>query len=156
MKMKKNPITKIRYRIGRSPIHRRGTFATTRIRSGTRVVEYLGTVVDGKEADRLAETDDHVWLFDLEDGRFIFGDPKLAGPCVNHSCDPNCITEITDGRVFIVADETIQPGEEITYDYRFEPDVDIHPCNCGAHNCRGTINEKPKKKRRKKTKSRKK
>jgi SET domain-containing protein len=48
--------------------------------------------------------------------------------------------------VFIVAQETIRRGEELTYDYRFEPDVDVFPCNCGAHRCRGTINLKPKRK----------
>jgi SET domain-containing protein len=147
--MRRNPINKIRYRIGRSKIHGRGTFATVDIRKGTRVVEYLGDVITEDEADDRAETDAHVWLFDLEDGRYIFGDRRLPGPCVNHSCAPNCFTEIVDGRVFIVADRTIRRGEELTYDYRFEPDADYWPCNCGARTCRGTINLRPRRKRRK-------
>jgi SET domain-containing protein len=150
--MKKNPIKKIRYRIGKSKIHGRGTFATEKIRKDTRIVEYLGEIVEGDDVDRRADSDEHVWLFDLEDGRYIFGDKNLAGPCVNHSCEPNCYTELIDGRVFIVSDRKIKPGEELTYDYRFEPDADYWPCNCGADKCRGTINLKPKKKKRKKKK----
>jgi SET domain-containing protein len=137
-------VTKKRYRIGRSPIHGRGVFATTTIRSGTRVVEYLGEIITEEEADRRAVGRRHVWFFDLECGHYIDGDPALAGPCVNHSCRPNCMTEITDGRCYIVAQETIRRGEELTYDYRFEPDVDIWPCNCGARRCRGTINLRPR------------
>lgn len=137
-------IGKTRYRIGRSRIHGRGVFATTTIRSGTRVVEYLGEIITEKEADKRAVGRRHVWLFDLECGHYIDGDPRLAGPCVNHSCRPNCFTEIMDGRVFIVAQETIRRGDELTYDYRFEPDTDIWPCHCGAGRCRGTINLKPR------------
>jgi SET domain-containing protein len=36
----------------------------------------------------------------------------------------------------------IQPGEELTLDYRFEPDVMRVKCFCGAPNCRGQINLK--------------
>jgi hypothetical protein len=36
---------------------------------------------------------------------------------INHSCDPNCDTVIEGGRVFIEAKRTIQPGEELGYEY---------------------------------------
>ena len=36
----------------------------------------------------------------------------------------------------------IEPGEELTVDYRFSDDVDEVPCRCRARNCRGTINLK--------------
>ena len=131
---------KIRFRVGRSGIHGRGVFATIKIRKGTRIVEYTGEHVSSTEAERRGEESEHVWLFDLEDGSFIDGDPHSPGACVNHSCDPNCFTEITGSQVFIVADRTIHPGEELTYDYQFEPDMEEWPCRCGAPGCRGTIN----------------
>lgn len=142
-------IRTIRYRIGRSRIHGRGAFATCRIRKGTRIVEYTGERVPAREAEKRGELSDHVWLFDLQDGTFIDGDPTAPGACVNHSCEPNCYTEIDGTQVFIIADRTIAPGEELTYDYQFDPGEEIHPCGCGAARCRGTINLRPKRKRRK-------
>jgi len=136
------------YRVGRSKIHGRGVFATSKIRKGTRILEYVGEVVTEAEADRRAEQSEHVWLFDLEDGTIIDGDPNSPGACVNHSCDPNCYTEIDDGHVYIVADRTIRPGEELSYDYMFEPDMVDWPCHCGAPNCRGLINLKRKRNHR--------
>ena len=145
---------KIKYRIGSSTIHGRGAFATEKIRSGTRVVEYVGERVSEEEADRRAELSECVWLFDLEDGTFIDGDQSSDGACVNHSCDPNCTTEIANGRVYILSERTIEPGEELVYDYRFEAEMEEWPCRCGAEDCRGTINLQPQPKPVKKRKQR--
>ena len=85
--MKKNPITRKRYRIGQSGIHGRGTFATEEIRKNTRIVEYLGTIITDDDLDDRPEDPDFVWLFDLEDGRYIDGDPALpenAEPLSDH------------------------------------------------------------------------
>jgi uncharacterized protein len=139
---------KVRYRIGRSKIHGRGVFATESIRKGTRIVEYLGEIITDEEADHRERGRKHVWFFDLDCGHVIDGDPRLPGPCVNHSCRPNCFTEIAAGRVFIVADRAIRQGEELTYDYRLEPDVTVWPCHCGAPGCRGTINRRPRRTKR--------
>jgi len=139
--------SKRRYRIGRSGIHGRGVFATATIRRGARVVEYLGEIISEDEADRRGRGRRHVWFFDLDCGHVIDGDPRLPGPCINHSCRPNCYSEITGGRVFIRALRTIRLGEELTYDYRLEPDAVIFPCRCGAPRCRGTINLRPRRKR---------
>jgi hypothetical protein len=48
-----------------------------------------------------------------------------------------------------MAARDIQPGEELTIDYRFEAEVDRVKCACGASDCRGTINLKPGPKKRK-------
>ena len=57
-------------------------------------------------------------------------------------------------RIFIEAIRTIQPGEELSYDYQIQRDSDdaadideIYACRCGAKNCRGTMLEPPKKPR---------
>lgn len=136
-----------RYRVGRSKIHGRGVFATVRIRKGARVVQYTGDIVDEEEANRRIVRRTRVFLFDLRDGTFIDGDPNTPGPCVNHSCDPNCFTLQDGRRVFIVAARTIEPGEELTYDYLISPGVK-RACVCGAAKCRGTLNEASKSKRR--------
>jgi SET domain-containing protein len=136
-----------RYRLGRSKIQGRGVFATERIRKATRIVEYTGEIVEEEEATRRAFSRKVVLLFDLGDGSYIDGDPNAPGPCVNHSCDPNCFTTKAGRRIFIAALRRIEPGEELTYDYSIRKGITLE-CRCGAVNCRGTLNLAPKKGRR--------
>jgi SET domain-containing protein len=65
---------------------------------------------------------------------------------VNHACEPNCESVIENRRVFIDALRTIEPGEELTYDYQITrepddpPDIDaIFACRCGSACCRGSM-----------------
>ena len=146
------------FKVRRSRVHGRGVFAARRIRKGTRIVEYLGDRVSHREADqRYAdrdERDNHTFLF-IVDARTVI-DAGVGGNdarFINHSCNPNCETVIEARRVFIEALRTIQPGEELHYDYQLgrsrddPPDVDeIYACRCGQANCRGTMLWPPKKK----------
>ena len=137
--------------IRRSRLHGRGVFALRRIRKGTRVIEYLGDRVSHKEADRRYDNkrseDNHTFLFIVDRGVVIdAGCNGNDARYINHSCDPNCESAIEDRRVFIEAVRTIQPGDELTYDYQIgrdkddPPDVDqIFGCRCGARSCRGTM-----------------
>jgi SET domain-containing protein len=43
-------------------------------------------------------------------------------------------------KIVIYAAKDIEPGDEITYDYKFPLEDDKIPCLCGAPNCRGTLN----------------
>ena len=59
---------------------------------------------------------------------------------------PNCESNIENRRVFIDAIRTIEPGDELNYDYQIgrerddPPNVDvIYACRCGAKSCRGTM-----------------
>jgi SET domain-containing protein len=127
--------------VGRSGIQGRGVFATARIPKNTRIVEYTGEIIEEAEADRRAARRKRVLLFELGNGTYIDGDPRAPGPTVNHSCAPNCFSNVVNGRVFIVAARTIRPGEELTYDYLIRPGI-TRACACGASNCRGTLNKK--------------
>lgn len=127
------------YRIDGSPIEGYGVFAVQKIKKGTKILEYIGERIDEDEADDLGRVE-RVLLFDVGDGIFINGDPTAPAAFVNHSCDPNCHAEVIRKRVWIVADRTIQPGEELTYDYMFAPDQEEYVCHCGSPKCRGTIN----------------
>jgi hypothetical protein len=147
-------------RVRRSRVHGRGVFALRRIRKGTRVIEYLGDRLSHRQADRRYEhkhiSDNHTFLFIVDrsvviDGGVNGNDARF----INHSCDPNCESLIDDRRVFIEAIRTIQPGEELTYDYqigrdRNDPqDIDqIYACRCGAGNCRGSMLWPPRRKAR--------
>lgn len=134
------------YRVDRSGIHGRGVFAARLIRRGTRLLEYRGEIVGAEEAERRARSSKHVYIFDLENGKFIDGDPRSDAARVNHSCDPNCVVDVVGDRVFVVADRTIRKGEELTYDYSFDADTDLWLCACGTKRCRGTINLKTERK----------
>jgi len=149
------------YRVRQSRIHGRGVFAARRIRKGTRVIEYVGERVSHEEADRRYEDrpieDNHTFLF-IVDKRTVIdaGVGGNAARYINHACEPNCETIIEDRRVFIQALRTIQPGEELSYDYQIQrepgdpPEIDeIFACRCGAAGCRGTMLLPPRRPRRK-------
>jgi uncharacterized protein len=152
------------YRVRRSKIHGNGVFALRRIRKGTRIVEYVGERVSHAEADRRYEDkpadDNHTFLF-IVDARTVIdaGVDGNEARFINHSCDPNCETITENRRVFIEAIRTIQPGDELSYDYQIQrekgdpADIDqVFACRCGKPNCRGTMLMDPPKKRASKAK----
>jgi hypothetical protein len=139
------------FEVRRSAVHGMGAFALRRIRKGTRIVEYLGERVSHAEADRRYESkaanDAHTFLFIVDSKTVI--DAGVDGNDArffNHSCNPNCESVIEKRRVFIEATRTIEPGEEMTYDYQIQREEDDPPgidevfaCRCGFPQCRGTM-----------------
>lgn len=70
---------------------------------------------------------------------------------VNHSCKPNCrmIKWIVSGQprmALFAGDKPIMTGDELTYDYNFDPfsAKNVQKCLCGAENCRGVLGPRPK------------
>jgi uncharacterized protein len=149
------------FEVRHSPIHGYGVFAARRIRKGTTIIEYLGDRVTHAQADERYEDkspdDNHTFLFTV-DARTVI-DAGINGNearFINHACDPNCESTIEKRRIFIRAIRTIQPGEELSYDYQIERDSDdapnvdeIYACRCGAKQCRGSMLVAPPRKRRK-------
>jgi hypothetical protein len=143
-----------------SDIHGHGVFALRRIRKGTTVIEYLGERVSHAEADARYErkdpADNHTFLFTV-DARTVIdaGVDGNEARFINHGCDPNCQSTTYKRRIFIETIRTVQPGEELCYDYRIQRDADdsedvdqVFACRCGAAHCRGSMLE-PRKPRRK-------
>jgi uncharacterized protein len=153
---RRTPLFEVRH----SPIHGYGVFALRRIRKGTTVIEYLGDRVSHAQADARYEdkdpNDNHTFLFTVDAKTVI--DAGVNGNearYINHGCDPNCESTTLKKRIFIEAIRTIQPGEELSYDYQIqrdsddEPNVDqVYACRCGAKNCRGSMLEAPQKARK--------
>jgi SET domain-containing protein len=151
------------FEIRRSGIQGRGAFATRKIRKGTRIIEYTGERISSAEGDRRYDDDKmsrhHTFLFCLDAKTVV--DAAVGGNdarFINHSCDPNCEAVIEKRRIYIDALRTIQPGEELAYDYAYdrtsdhtEEDEKLYVCHCGAEGCRGTILAPPKPKRRRKS-----
>ena len=127
-------------RIGLSPIHGRGIFATIPLRRRARVLEYRGEKISKEESARRCERQN--WCIFSLDGEFDLDGNFEWNPArfVNHSCAPNCETEYEDGRIWITALRDIRPGEEITFNYGYDCEAyEEHPCRCGAPECLGFI-----------------
>jgi hypothetical protein len=144
-----------------SPIAGLGVFARERIEKGTRLIEYVGEIVDSEEAARRYDDDameqHHTFLFAIDDEMAIDGgvggnDAKYF----NHACAPNCEAVIEDGRIFIDTIADVEAGTELVYDYALmredpwqEHWRELYACRCGAARCRGMILKSPKPPRKK-------
>lgn len=103
-------------------------------KKGDFVIEYIGKKITTKEAD------DHQgkYLFEIDDDYTIDGSPRWnIARYINHSCRPNCETEIDeDDKINIMAIKKIEPGEELTYDYGKEYFKEfIEPYGCLCEKC---------------------
>ena len=137
--------------VRKSMIHSRGVFARKDIPAGTRIIEYVGEKITKAESDRRAEGPLNrykknqncgaVYLFELNKRYDIDGDvPYNTARFINHSCDPNCETEVVRGHIWITALQDIQRGEELTYNYGYDYEAhEEHPCYCGKERCVGYI-----------------
>ena len=133
-----------------SAIHGRGVYATGFIPKETKIIEYVGELVDKKESERRALSqhakslktgDAAVYIFTLSKTYDIDGNvPWNTARLINHSCAPNCEAWIEGRKIFIHALCDINPGDELTFDYGFDVDCyEDHPCLCGRQGCVGYI-----------------
>src|SRR5258708_37043862 len=113
------------FEVRHSRIHGYGVFAARRIRKGTTVIEYLGDRVSHDEADARYENkdpnDNHTFLFTVNSKIVIDG--GVGGNearYINHGFHPNGTSPTANNRIYVEAIRTIQPGEEMTYDYQID------------------------------------
>jgi SET domain-containing protein len=147
---------KLPFRVRTSAIAGRGAFATRPIDRGEWIVEYKGERITEAEFQRRdpergpGETH-HTVFFEVAPDVVIDAGVRGNGArFINHSCDPNCLTRIEEGRVNIYAKRAIAPGEELSFDYSYARDEHVtpemltaHPCRCGSATCRGTLFRSP-------------
>jgi hypothetical protein len=133
-----------------SEIHGRGVYAAKFIPAETKIVEYVGELIDKKESERRGNAlhaksvksgGPAVYIFTLSKNLDIDGDvPWNTARLINHSCEPNCEAWIEGRKIFIHALRDIPEGEELTFDYGFDVDCyQDHPCRCGRAACVGYI-----------------
>src|ERR1700755_3685114 len=124
------------YRVGRSPTGL-GLFATKPIKKGTRIIRYFGPLLDSKK-----KKDDDIenkYLFELTNRWTIDGSTrKNIARYINHACKPNAESDVNarKRKVVIRAVKTIEPGEEINYDYGTDYfKIFLKPIGCKCDAC---------------------
>jgi|SRR5579883_1340738 len=94
-----------------------GAFAIRPIKRGAYIATYRGPRISAEEADR-RERRGANYMFELNSRWTIDGSPRWnVARYLNHSCWPNAKPVFRKGRIVFVALRSIDPGEEITYDY---------------------------------------
>lgn len=117
-----------------------GVFAAEAIPARRKVIEYTGERLTPEQARERLQRPQH-YLFVVNDNLIVDGAVNGSGAqYINHSCDPNLSIRVSRGHILLMSLRAIEPGEELSYDYRFRPSTLRNVCSCGAPNCRGSIN----------------
>jgi SET domain-containing protein len=129
----------VRLTVKKSSIYGKGCYALMHFPARKKIETYAGELVKGSrkiQARIRRQAESAIKIITIDEETAIDG--AVGGnetAYINHSCDPNAFIRIVPGlKVVIFARRDIQPGEELTINYR-DPD---HPevCRCGAPNCR--------------------
>src|SRR5947209_6755931 len=111
---------KVRVSVRKSQIAGQGLFTAQDIKKDTRIMQYVGERISKAESARRI-TEGNVYIFTFS-GQYDIDGQVLSNTAryINHSCDPNCITELTRRSIWIVALRDIKAGEELTFNYRYD------------------------------------
>jgi SET domain-containing protein len=110
-----------------------GLFAVDTIPKGACIIEYVGKVLTNEEYERTNSR----YLFDIGKKQVLDGSPRWnKARYINHSCVPNCETDVHKHRVYVLALRKIKPGEELAYDYGKEYFDEYIGENCTCPKCK--------------------
>ncbi len=133
------------YRVKKSNIDKRGLYASKNIKTGEKIIEYIGRLISKKEAETNSKFDNKkdIYLFNINEKWDLDGDYRWnTARLINHSCNPNCEVEGKGLKLSIVAIKDIKKDEELSYDYGFsysKEDLKNFVCRCGSKKCCGYI-----------------
>ncbi|KAI4337862.1 hypothetical protein L6164_016231 [Bauhinia variegata] len=132
-----------------------GLKALEHISKGQFLIEYVGEVLDNftyedRQREYALKGHRHFYFMALDKHEVIDASAKgNLGRFINHSCDPNCLTEkwTVNGEMCIglFALRDIKQDEEVTFDYNYVRvfGAAAKKCYCGSPQCRGYIGGDP-------------
>ncbi|KAL3848867.1 hypothetical protein ACJIZ3_010749 [Penstemon smallii] len=132
-----------------------GLRSRSSISSGDFICEYIGELLQDKEAEQRIGQDEY--LFDISNDSFAIDAAKYGniGRFINHSCSPNLyaqkvLYDHNDKRmphIMFFATKNIPTLREITYDYNYKigrvcdvnGNIKTKECHCGSRKCIGRL-----------------
>lgn len=123
-----------------SRIDGQGAYAAEPVPARRKIGEIRGESISVREGRRRARGRERIMIVEVSETRAIDA-THSADPLrfTNHSCAPNAVLRIRQGRVEFYAMRDIAPGEEITVNYGETHHEGRLACRCGALGCVGTI-----------------
>jgi len=123
-----------------SRIDGQGAFAAEAIPARRKIGEIRGEAISVREARRRARGVARIMIVELSETRAIDAS-QSTDPLrfTNHSCRPNAVLRIRQGRVEFYAMRDVRVGEELTVNYGETHHEGRLRCRCGAPGCVGRI-----------------
>ena len=123
-----------------STIDGSGAFAAEAIPARRKIGEIRGEPISVREARRRAKGAVRIMIVELTETRAIDASRSAdALRFTNHSCAPNAVLRIRQGRVEFYAMRDIAAGEELTANYGETHHEGRLVCRCGAPGCVGRL-----------------
>ncbi len=123
-----------------SNIDGQGAFSAEAIPARRKIGEIRGESISVRTARQRAKGQQRIMIVEVSDKRAIDAsastDPLRF---TNHSCRPNAVLRIRQGRVEFYAMRDVSPGEEITVNYGETHHEGRLACRCGAPGCVGRL-----------------
>ncbi|KAL3466766.1 hypothetical protein BJX64DRAFT_249853 [Aspergillus heterothallicus] len=121
------------------------------------IVEYTGEIITQAECEKRMRTiykkNECYYLMYFDQNMIIDATRGSIARFVNHACEPNCRMEkwTVAGKprmALFAGDRGIMTGEELSYDYNFDPysQKNVQQCRCGSEKCRGILGPRPREK----------
>ncbi|KAL4970017.1 putative histone-lysine N-methyltransferase (Ash1) [Aspergillus stella-maris] len=121
------------------------------------IVEYTGEIITQEECEKRMRTiykkNECYYLMYFDQNMIIDATRGSIARFVNHGCEPNCRMEkwTVAGKprmALFAGDRGVMTGEELTYDYNFDPysQKNVQQCRCGSSKCRGILGPRKREK----------
>ena len=131
---------KFRVDVGPSAIDGQGAFAAEAIPARRKIGEIRGEPISVREAWQRARELARIMIVEVSERRAVDAsgstDPLRF---TNHSCAPNAVLRIRQGRIEIFSMRDVTAGEELTIDYGDSHHRGRLACRCGAPRCVGRL-----------------